>query len=240
MPSLPTNFLRDMCAYCGSRDNLDSDHVPPKNLFLKPRPTNIITVPACPVCHSGTSKDDEYFRLKLCLRSNASEHPKAKAIWNSIFRSLNRKEATGLRSSFLSDIRRVRLHTQAGLYIGSTLAHDVDVNRIRRVVERTVRGLYFAESCNPLGLSNEVSIYTNEDISADKLDELNQTILTPLAAVAPKVIGDNVFLYRFHIENENPVYSVWGLSFYAKVPFLCFTGPHRVPLLGSVVSSRSS
>lgn len=227
MPSLPTNFPRDMCAYCGSRDNLDSDHVPPKNLFLKPRPMNIITVPACPECHSGTSMDDEYFRVKLCLRSDASEHPKAKASWDSIFRSLNRKEAKGLRSSFFSDIRHIQLRTQTGLYIGSALAYDVDMNRIRRVVERTVRGLYFAESCKPLGLSNEVRINTYEEIPSDKLDEIKQTILMSHTAVNSKVIGDNVFSYCFHIANENPVYSIWGMSFYAKVLFLCITGPPR-------------
>lgn len=229
MPNIPTNFPRDMCAYCGSHDNLNRDHVPPKNLFLKPRPTNIITVPACRACHSDTSEDDEYFRLKLCLRSDASEHPQAKAIWDSIFRSLNRKEAKGLRSSFISDIRRIQLRTQTGLYIGRTLAYDVDMNRICRVVERTVRGLYFAESCNPLGISNEVRISTYEEIPSNKLGELNQTILISLAAVDSEIIGDNVFSYCFHIANENPIYSVWGMSFYAKVLFLCLTGPHRVP-----------
>ncbi len=231
MTDLPKNYPRDICAYCGSGDNLNSDHVPPKNLFQSPRPSNIITVLACPSCHSGTSKDDEYFRLKLCLRDDAGEHPKAQANWESIFRSLNRKEATGLRKSFLADFRPVHLHTPAGLYIGSRLGYDVDMTRIRRVVERTVRGLYFTEYCKPLGLNNAVKIYANEDLqneSADVLEELNQTILLPLAAMPPKVISDNVFFYRFHIASEKPVYSVWGLSFYTHVPFLCITGIGKV------------
>ncbi len=107
----------------------------------------------------------------------------------------------------------------------------MDMVRIRSVVERTVRGLYFAESSKPLDLNNAVKIYTNEDLqneSEELFEELNQTILLPLAAMPPKVIGDSVFFYRFCIPKENPVYSVWGLSFYARVPFLCITGPGKM------------
>jgi hypothetical protein len=189
----------------------------------------IAAVSACPSCHhSGTSKDDEYFRLKLCLRNDAGEHPKARANWDSIFRSLNRQEAVGLQKSFITDFRAVQMHTSAGLSIGRRLGYHVDMTRIRKVVERTVRGLYFVESCRPLGLGNGIRIYANEDLeneSAEVLNELHKTILQPLAATSPKVIGDNVFSYRFQIISENPIYSVWGLSFYAHVPFLCLTGP---------------
>lgn len=228
MTDLPVDFPRDICAYCGSSDDLQTDHVPPKNLFPRPRPSNIITVSACPSCHSDTSKDDEYFRLKVCLRDDAGEHPEARANWESIFRSLNRKEAMGLKRSFIADFCPVQLHTPAGLDIGRRLGYDVDLARIRSVVERTVRGLYFAETCKPLGQNNEVRIYTNEDLQNEApgcLEELNKTILLPLAATPPKVVGDNVFLYRYCIMKENPVHSVWGLSFYASVPFLCITGP---------------
>lgn len=226
---LPVDYPRDFCAYCGARDNLQTDHVPPKNLFPSPCPDNLITVSACSSCHSCTSKDDEYFRLKVCLRDDAGGHPKARANWESIFRSLNRKEAAGLKRSFLTDFRPVQLHTPGSLY--SRLGYNVDLTRIRRVVERTVRGLYFAESRNALGFNNAVRIYGNEDLhneSAEILQELNQTILLPLATIPAKVIGDGVFLYRCYIAREDPVYSVWGLSFYTRVPFLCMTGPDKV------------
>jgi 5-methylcytosine-specific restriction endonuclease McrA len=55
------------CAYCGSPTDLTRDHVPPKNLFPLPKPVNLITVPACKKCHSETSQDDEYFRVKILL-----------------------------------------------------------------------------------------------------------------------------------------------------------------------------
>jgi hypothetical protein len=91
-----------------------------------------------------------------------------------------------------------------------------------------VRGLYFAESHNPLGLGNEVRVYSNEDIEAqpsDIMEELKETIITPIMTTMPKVIGDSVFLYRHQIMDENPVFSIWVVSFYQEVPFLAMTGP---------------
>jgi 5-methylcytosine-specific restriction endonuclease McrA len=57
------------CAYCHATDDLTDDHIPPQNLFPKPRPSNLnlITVPACRKCNGSASKDDEYFRYCLCM-----------------------------------------------------------------------------------------------------------------------------------------------------------------------------
>ena len=233
---LPTNYPRNACAYCGASDRLTRDHIPPEKLFPRPRPGNLITVPACGDCHSDTSKDDEYFRLKLCLREDAGDHPRARENLPAIFRSLSRRKAVGFRKSFFSDIRAVQLRTPAGIYVGRRLCYNVNMVRIRRVVERIVRGLYFAERASPLRFANEVRVYANEDLqqgNQNVLEELTKNILVPLAAQIPKVIGDNVFSYRFHIPEENPVYSVWGLSFYGAVSFLCFTGPRMTPDAGS-------
>lgn len=228
MNGLPQKYPRNICAYCGGSKRLTDDHIPPKNLFSKPRPSSLITVPACETCHSRTSKDDEYFRIKLCLRDDAGNHPSARNTWEALFRSLSRKEAAGLRKSFLSDIRRVQAKTLGGLYAETYLGYDVDLNRIRKVVERVVRGLYFAEVCIPLGLDNRVKVVLNEDLFAESkefIEELKRTILDPLSSRKAKVIGDNVFIYRYHIVEEDPFVSIWGISFYGSVPFLCFTGP---------------
>jgi hypothetical protein len=231
MSKLPRDLPQDICAYCGSSENLTRDHVPPKNLFPRPRPSNLIEVRACKICHSDTSKDDEYFRLKICLRDGVGKHPAARTQWNTIFRSLKRSKARGLARQFLSDIHLVQLKTPSGLYLGKRLGYNVDMNRIRRVVQRTIRGLYFVESRKPLGLNNEVRIYTEEDIKElpqDVRDQLIQTILTPLVTYPSKVVGNSIFLYRHHIAKENPVFSVWGISFYGQVPFLAMTGPRSL------------
>ena len=230
MCELPRAYPRDICAYCGTSENLDTDHVPPKNLFPKPRPNNLITVSACKNCHSETSKDDEYFYIKLCLRDDVGTHPSARANWDSIFRSLKRDEAAGLKETFLSDLHNIHLYTPSGLYAGKSVVYNVDLERLRKVVKKTIRGLYFAESKQPLGLNNEVRVYCNEDLELqppDVLDQLKLTILNPIEMKCPKVIGDNIFLYRHQIIKDNPIFSVWVVSFYGKVPFFAMTGPQQ-------------
>ena len=54
----PTRRVRGSlgpCVYCGRKRRLTLDHVPPQNLFAKPRPTP--TVPSCAPCNSGSSLD---------------------------------------------------------------------------------------------------------------------------------------------------------------------------------------
>ena len=112
--------------------------------------------------------------------------------------------------------------------MGERLAYDVDLNRIRRVVERTVRGLYFAECQQPLGLTNDVQVHPKEDLDDAEPDlkkELAQTILYPLTLKEPTIIGDNVFSYWFHIVPDEPELSVWALTFYNCLHFLCLTAP---------------
>jgi hypothetical protein len=53
------------CAYCGAAADLTRDHVPPRVVFPKPRPKDLITVPACRPCNVSAGPDDEYFGAAL-------------------------------------------------------------------------------------------------------------------------------------------------------------------------------
>jgi hypothetical protein len=234
MRAPPTAYSRDTCAYCGSKEDLNTDHIPPRNLFPRPRPSNLICVSACPRCHKNTSLDDEYFRMKLCLKDDIGELPTARANWDAIFRSLRRSQARGLKQSFLNDIREVNARTPSGLHLRKHLAFDVDLARIRKVVRRIVRGLYFAEAGTPLGSGAEVDVHCNEDLEdqdARLLEDLKETILMPLAAQVPTLIGEGVFSYRFYIAEPDPEFSVWALTFYEYLPFLCLSGPPRTNMI---------
>jgi hypothetical protein len=47
------------CYLCGAQERLTRDHIPPRNLFPQPRPTNLITVDCCEVCNNGMNLSDE-------------------------------------------------------------------------------------------------------------------------------------------------------------------------------------
>ena len=71
------------CTYCGKPKPETTNHIPPACLFPSPRPSDLITVPCCLDCNGGASKDDEYFRMMMVMRRDAT-HP---AVPSSCLRS---------------------------------------------------------------------------------------------------------------------------------------------------------
>lgn len=132
------------CAHCGWERPLTDDHVPPKLLYSPPRPSNLITVPACRDCNFGASHDDEYFRLVCSARAEAAGNPHARDAWETSLRGLGRNESAGFRQRFLGDVRRVwRPQEESGLVISEITGFEVDLLRLDRVATRIVTGLFF-------------------------------------------------------------------------------------------------
>src|SRR5207302_114049 len=57
---------------CDSKSDLTRDHVPPKNLFRKPLPSNLITVSCCKSCNAIYSKAEEQLRIFVSAGINRS------------------------------------------------------------------------------------------------------------------------------------------------------------------------
>src|SRR5262245_822652 len=94
------NAERNPCVYCGKLRKLTRDHIPPKNLFPRPRP-RLITVPCCTPCNEEASKDDEYFRLMVAIRQDTGDHPEVKKLLPTIYRSLERRAQFGFTNALL-------------------------------------------------------------------------------------------------------------------------------------------
>ena len=157
-----------ICVYCGKDGPITDDHVPPKGIFAPPRPSNLITVPSCLECNSSASMDDEYFRIRVCLNDQARGHPDVNGNLPSVLKALTRPEASGLKQALLNDWRNVDVTTKGGIFLGRRTAFEVDMNRIARVVQRIVRGLYYHEVNTPL--SGGVKIVSNENLSEQEPD----------------------------------------------------------------------
>src|SRR6266446_6964374 len=67
------------CVLCGERPATTMDHVPPKGLFLPPRPT-LITIPACEICNGGASEAEEKFRVYVSAK-NGIDTPASIDFW---------------------------------------------------------------------------------------------------------------------------------------------------------------
>src|ERR1017187_3171267 len=125
------------CYLCHSAENLTSDHLPPKNLFPEPKPTNLITVPFCASCNGGFSKLDEQFRVFVSMPvnvSSAGEEIQRKKVFG---RSL--KNSPGLKKQMAQDVFKGTLTTAFDPITVPLIAMDRDV--IDRFLKRLTKGL---------------------------------------------------------------------------------------------------
>ena len=154
--------------YCGRADPDTVDHIPPKNLFAKPRPSSLVTVPSCTGCNRGASQDDEYFRLMVTLRHDL-DHVDASAAMEAAMRSLERPQGRGLLAALLATTRRVEVKTPAGLYLGHAGTYQPDFERLYRVVRRIIRGLFYRETGRRLPDGYQVNVFTGLELPPEKL-----------------------------------------------------------------------
>lgn len=208
------------CAYCGNTEEITKDHIPPKNIFSKPRPDNLITVPSCYKCNCEASKDDEYFRNVLTMRYDTYEHPDATKNWKTILRSIKRPESSGLRKAILTGLKPVDLVTPSGIFLGQSGMYKVEVGRVLKTVNRIIKGIFYYEYGQVLPNDYNIQSFMLELIKFD--DEVLNFI-----AMAKKgntqTIGENVFTYWIRKTAENPNCTISLLVFYNKVSFFSFT-----------------
>lgn len=203
------------CTYCGATEILSADHVPPRCLFPDDRRQDLVTVPACQTCNGGFSKDDEYFRFVVA--APAYDHNEAaRRIWDAgIIPAVRRRPL--MRAAILNVTRTVELRTPAGLYVGKTPSFRIEVPRVKRVVERIVRGLLWHHFESAPAADAEVTTYIDPDVRP-----VMEMLTTDLALTG---IGGDVFRYRYGQTNDVPGYSMWWLCFYARTTFLIIIAP---------------
>ncbi|MGD9109659.1 MAG: hypothetical protein PVG93_01845, partial [Phycisphaerales bacterium] len=132
-----------LCCFCGNPATT-MDHVPPDGIFPDPKPTNLITVPACSKCNKSSSKDDEYFRTIIAIDATSHESSNAEMLMDKkVIRQF--KEKPALLNHLIGKMKRVNLFSEGGIYIEKGYAFECDKKRVQAVVEKIVKGLYFHE-----------------------------------------------------------------------------------------------
>lgn len=198
------------CVYCGMIGDLTADHVPPKCLFPDPKPTDLVTVPACASCNNSFSLDDEYFRI--CALTQAHEDPVGQKLWEEKVVGSTLKRSPRLKRVMLNSITTVEMRSSAGLYLGRAPGLKFDRNRIDRVLKKIVCGLLWHHYKVKPGSDINFLIWKDPDLSSVLHILTSETNLSS--------IGDGVFQYRHSTAVEDPEQSVWFLRFYGKTTFL--------------------
>jgi hypothetical protein len=221
----------DCCVYCGGKENLSKDHIPPKSLFSTPRPNDLITVPSCKRCNEGSSKDDTYFRDVLALRQDLAAHPMVQPLIKTVLRSFERSESTKYFWSIYSKFAHYDARTRQGIYVGSQPTLEVDLDRVVKVVKRIVRGLHYHENQARLNPDYDVDVFTSEYFDYDLNDDQRQLFLKeliiPTLQLPYKAVGNDVFKYKMGRSNNKDCF-VWVFLFFDRVPFLSVTLPKSV------------
>jgi hypothetical protein len=218
------------CAYCGVVGKITRDHVPPKGIFSKPLPDDLITVPACPQCHSDeTSKDDEYFRLALQIREGIAEHPDAIKSRPTLLRSLEKPQKIGMVNGLLENIFLADVVTPNGIFIGKQWAIQTDMNRLRRVVIRIMKGLFYKVKQHRIPDGYDALVCDEDSFQkwpADVVQHYTENLIKPILAKKERVmIGNDVFSFKYGYDVNNPDNTCWIFTFYQRASFLGLTLP---------------
>ena len=206
------------CAYCLKPSPETVDHIPPKNLFPKPRASNLLTVPCCESCRKGWSQDDEYFRAAILSTANVSEEPLAQGAIESLLRSLGREKGEGFTQKILQSLQEVEITTDAGIYLGRADVFKPDIKRLNRVSNRIIRGLFFHEKGYPIPDNYEILTRIEQFGLSSILKQMPEVNFPRL-----RIIQDGVFCYTFKETKEDKNSCIWLLFFYKNLSIIGFT-----------------
>lgn len=204
-----------VCYRCGKPGATTRDHVFPAALFHKPRPSNLIRVPACQPCNAGLQEDEQYFRFFTLLGRNYY-NPAARRLWNEGMRPYIRRSPR-FAVRLLRNIQRLEVRTPGGIYLGRVEAHRAEDARIDRVIEKIVRGLYYHRTREPLG-DVQFTIRLFDQVAVPE-DVRNLVLAFPLDAVGEAVS------YRFGYAKDDPRHTVTAMRFYESGIFVTLTNP---------------
>jgi hypothetical protein len=215
---MPKRRKIGQCALCGDTRPATREHVPPKNLFLAPRPTNTITVPVCEPCNHGYHLDDEYFRVYVA--AGAESGTRQWRLWKEKVVGSSFARGEGLKGR-LNDDHAIIVHYHQHVeplqtfddhVIGDgllPLVQPFDAARINAVVEKIVRCLHFFLSGTPLSRSARFDVDTSPLTDAE---------LHALFEKRTGYVGDHKeFIYRR--DQVNTVRWHWLLAFYVQHTF---------------------
>lgn len=210
---------RKICAICGNNEATTLDHLPPKSIFPKPRPDDLITVPSCIECNNSASDLDEAFRLYLALHVGDLDDEITSAYFHEALRTY--KHNKKLQREILSSAEPMDFTTPSGIYMGqgmkvlwNSTAHDA-------VIERIVRGLYFYHF-------DEV-LPSDARISPKWFNRPDEEFLETLSGLKKNIVGNNQFVYLYGRDEENPAASIWHFEFYGRHWAGAHTGMNTLP-----------
>jgi hypothetical protein len=213
------------CVYCNTHPSTrKGDHVVPRALFLEPRPSDMVTVPACVACNGQKAQFDLYLRDYLVLHPATSGNRVARGIQRKVAKD-GKRNASAFIKDATEDLRIESSYSPGGIYLGDVLTGRVDDRKIRTELVFIVRGLYFKVHNDIIPKSYQFMIDTYDPSGGrvlwEKLGEMHEE----KGNFGAGWIGEDVFICRYTLAEEDKFSSFWVLVFYGAVAFGVFSLP---------------
>lgn len=208
-----------ICAHCGGTDVIGGrDHVPPRAIFGKPRPQNLITVPACFKCNNGNSKDDETFKTFLAFILGQS--PATDSLYKSAISTAQKKFSRYI----LANLKRAYLTTPSGIIYEQGYAFPLGIKiaaSLEGVIKRITTGLYYHHFGCYIGHNATFQVRFHNILKKEMIELIKYSV---------DRIGTGQFSYGYAKGIEGgKCMSLWLFEFYERYWVSCGTLVNNEP-----------
>lgn len=195
--------------------------MPPKSFFPKPRPVNLLTVPACRICNKSFEKDEELF-LATFMFTEIGITEAGKKLWDEKLHRMYEKNL-GLRKRISKSLQQVELVTPGGIYLGRRFVIKHNDAHSERVINKIVRGLYYYEYKEPLPPSVKISSHFLKRPS--EISEVEKFV--PMLLFGSRK-WPGIFEYRYNRIANQTEGSMWVMRFFGKVVFWAISADRNI------------
>ncbi len=204
---------KETCIYCGRKQGVTDDHVPPKCFFADPCPNGVqrITVPCCENCRTADEKSESFVRNTLAALPETEAMPYVREhIEPRVRRSIGRARWESRRTINILRSKPVAILTESGLKTAFAPAYDLNIPEMDRFFERIARAALYATCDKPFF----AAVFAWREISKTDVQPLSI-----LLCLGEKRRVDHVFFYCLSQRINGFTYYVYA-EFYQAIGFL--------------------
>lgn len=212
-----SNNKKQYCVYCNTELSPESDtrdHVFPKNLFTRPYPNNLITVPCCKDCNVYHSVYEEYFKHISTLDENIYQKKEFKSLGESSVYTL--KKHTKFYKRIIEDIQPVELVTPNNIFLGRRMGIEVNSKKVDIVIKKMIKGLVYIHTNNIL----DDQLYKLGTVDYLNFKNYNEVF----HKICPHIIDShsalkfhnsgNIVKYKYKLYDNHAFHSTWSIHIY--------------------------
>jgi hypothetical protein len=161
-----------LCMLCGKDESfgpMNTEHFVPRGLWAGPRPSGTKTCPAHVECNRMFAEDNDYFRLVIASDEDSRPHDEAQRVLDGPITKMM-VESPGRYLRHAKDFAFRPRYSRGGVYLGEQGCFPIDFQRIERVVQNIVKGLFYTRTGKPLGHDRDILVIRDEDSKTELVD----------------------------------------------------------------------